>query len=315
MKHYTITLLLLILCSFTGFSQSSEELGIASYYSDDFHGFKTASGELYDKNRLTAAHKTIPYGTIIRVTRLDNKKSVQVRVIDRGPYIQGRIVEVSRKAAEDLDLIGVGKAQVKIEVVRNPGSAKEMPVVTTTPPPPAPKPEAETVVAAKPKVNKSPKPTNYDTTTPKVATTKNTPSKAVPKDKAKVVETPKSGVAKAGAVLDSALDTKLVTSKDYSPYGLYKIDLSKPKSYGFGVQVAAVSDHNRMMQQVAEYQGKWFKNVLVNIEKGNNGQSVYKIILGSFKDRASANNYKSQLKKKKKISGFVVDLSDLNKDG
>ncbi|MEM8909522.1 MAG: septal ring lytic transglycosylase RlpA family protein [Bacteroidota bacterium] len=310
MRHYTIAFVLLILCSVPGISQ--EEFGEASYYSDSFHGLKTASGELYDKNKLTAAHKKLPYGTFLKVTRLDNKKSVTVRVIDRGPYIQGRVVDLSRKAAERLDLITAGRADVKIEVVRGPSTSEA--TVAAAPPPPAPEPAKE----SKPKVNKSPKPTAYNTKekdAPRLNTRAASEKKTAPKPKAQIAPTVAAAGPAKSKTIDGAKNTELVTAKNYKPYGLYKIELSKPKSYGFGVQVAVVSQHERMMQQVAEYQGKWFKNVLVNIDKGANGQAVYKIILGSFPDRASANNYKDQLKKKKKIDGFVVDLSDLNKDG
>lgn len=96
------------------------ETGIATYYSDKFQGNKTASGEKYDKDLLTAAHKTHPFGTVLRVTRLDNDKSVIVRVNDRGPYYRNHIVDLSRKAAAAIDLVEIGKAQVKIEVVRTP---------------------------------------------------------------------------------------------------------------------------------------------------------------------------------------------------
>lgn len=94
------------------------ETGIATYYSDKFQGNTTASGEKYDKDLLTAAHKTHPFGTVLRVTRLDNDKSVIVRVNDRGPYYRNHVIDLSRKAAASIDLIEIGKAQVKIEVVR-----------------------------------------------------------------------------------------------------------------------------------------------------------------------------------------------------
>ena len=95
----------------------AEEFGKAGYYANSLHGRKTASGELYDKNELTCAHKTLAYGTKIRVTRLDTKQSVIVRVNDRGPYKAGFVVDLSRKAAEELDIIKAGFARVKVEVL------------------------------------------------------------------------------------------------------------------------------------------------------------------------------------------------------
>ena len=93
------------------------ETGLASYYNDEFHGDPTASGELYDRNELTAAHRGYPFGTLVRVTNLDNGKSVVVRINDRGPHQKERIIDVSGRAARELDLVRMGVAKVKIEVV------------------------------------------------------------------------------------------------------------------------------------------------------------------------------------------------------
>lgn len=91
--------------------------GKASYYADKFIGKPTASGEPYKATELTAAHCTLPFGTKIKVTNIKNKKSVVVRVNDRGPQIKGRIIDVSRKAAEELGIIQQGIATVTIEVL------------------------------------------------------------------------------------------------------------------------------------------------------------------------------------------------------
>ncbi len=92
--------------------------GLASYYSDKFHGRKTASGEIYNKNLLTAAHRTLPFGTLIIVTNLKNGKSVVVRVNDRGPQSPKRIIDLSRAAAEEIDMIYEGIAEVEIEIIK-----------------------------------------------------------------------------------------------------------------------------------------------------------------------------------------------------
>lgn len=91
--------------------------GVASYYADDYHGKQTSSGETYDMNDLTAAHRTFPFGTKVRVTNLVNNKTVVVRVTDRGPFKEGRIIDVSLAAAKELDLIAKGTAKVKLEVL------------------------------------------------------------------------------------------------------------------------------------------------------------------------------------------------------
>ena len=89
--------------------------GLASFYSE---GKETASGEKFDKNELTAAHPTLPFGTRLRVTDVSTGRSVTVRVNDRGPYVRGRIVDVSHSAAEELGMVGKGVANVRLDVVQ-----------------------------------------------------------------------------------------------------------------------------------------------------------------------------------------------------
>ncbi len=93
--------------------------GTASWYGIPFHGRQTANGETYDMNGLTCAHRTLPFGTILLVTNLGNTKSVTVRVTDRGPFISGRIVDLSRGAAAALDMLDTGTALVSLKVVGN----------------------------------------------------------------------------------------------------------------------------------------------------------------------------------------------------
>jgi len=92
-------------------------IGISSYYADDFHGKLTANGEVYDMYGLTAAHKTLPINTIVRVTNLDNEKSLILRINDRGPYIKGRILDCSYGAAKKLGFLTNGTTKVRIEVI------------------------------------------------------------------------------------------------------------------------------------------------------------------------------------------------------
>ena len=93
-------------------------MGIASYYAAKFHGKRTASGEKFSSKLLTAAHQTLPFGTRLKVTNLRNMKSVVVRVNDRGPHVRGRIVDVSRAAAELIGMRHTGTARVALEVLQ-----------------------------------------------------------------------------------------------------------------------------------------------------------------------------------------------------
>ncbi|MEE8583932.1 MAG: septal ring lytic transglycosylase RlpA family protein [Acidobacteriota bacterium] len=98
------------------------ESGIASWYGPGFHGKRTANGEVYDMNAQTAAHKTLPFGTWVRVRNLDNNKSTLVRINDRGPFIAGRIIDLSKKAARDIDLVVAGVARVRLTIAQPPRS-------------------------------------------------------------------------------------------------------------------------------------------------------------------------------------------------
>ena len=91
--------------------------GTASWYGPGFHGKKTASGEIYDQTKLTAAHKTLPLGTKARVTNLDNGSAVEVEINDRGPFVDGRIIDLSRAAAGALGFIESGTAPVRVELI------------------------------------------------------------------------------------------------------------------------------------------------------------------------------------------------------
>src|ERR1035438_6428774 len=99
------------------------EEGIASWYGHPYHGRAAADGEIYDMEKMTAAHRTLPFNTWVRVYDLDNQKTTEVRIIDRGPFVDGRIIDVSHAAARELELIGPGVARVRIEVIRTPANA------------------------------------------------------------------------------------------------------------------------------------------------------------------------------------------------
>ena len=105
------------LCAATGGPAAADTVGVASFYDGRLHGGPTASGERFNQNAMTAAHRTYPIGTRVRVTNLNNGKSVTLRINDRGPYIRGRIIDVSRGAAAQLGFIANGLAKVRVERV------------------------------------------------------------------------------------------------------------------------------------------------------------------------------------------------------
>ncbi|MDX1943240.1 MAG: septal ring lytic transglycosylase RlpA family protein [Saprospiraceae bacterium] len=280
-----------------GFVQS-QEYGKASFYDDSFQGSLTAYGVKYDKNELTASHKIHPFGTILRVTRVDNKKSVDVKVIDKGPYLKGRVVDLSRRAAAALGMLDEGVADVRIDVIKK--ASGEVANTTT--------PKTDQIPAATEK-----RPENYSDET----TRNSTPQKVANNSAAK--ETPKEAVAltekkantpqKLATTKDKQTSKVKLVGKDYAPYDLYQIQLLRPAKKGYGVQVASLISYENVLRQVADLQAKSFDTILMSVEKGKDTKPVYKIILGNYTNEAQAESYKKDLKRRYKIDGFVVDLS------
>ncbi|MBK9170462.1 MAG: septal ring lytic transglycosylase RlpA family protein [Bryobacterales bacterium] len=101
------------------------ETGIASWYGHPYHGRRAANGEVYDMQKMTAAHQTLPFETWVRVRNLDNRRETEVRINDRGPFVKGRIIDLSRAAAEEIAMIGPGTAKVRIQVIAPPRAAAQ----------------------------------------------------------------------------------------------------------------------------------------------------------------------------------------------
>lgn len=114
--------LVFVSCNFMGDGKLLDdgfiEAGIASWYGPDYPPVCTANGETYDKDALTAAHKTLPFNTIVRVVNRDNDRSVTVRINDRGPFVDGRVIDLSQKAARDIEILTVGLADVDLYLVK-----------------------------------------------------------------------------------------------------------------------------------------------------------------------------------------------------
>jgi peptidoglycan lytic transglycosylase len=122
--RFVLGLILLVCIAFSARGQSFNQKGLASYYADKFEGRTTANGEKYRHSKLTAAHKTLPFGTVVRVTNLSNGKKVTVRVNDRGPFVEGRIIDLSKSAAKELGFINQGITEVEIVAIGLPGESK-----------------------------------------------------------------------------------------------------------------------------------------------------------------------------------------------
>lgn len=275
--------------NFTAQAQkSSVEYGKCGYYADNLHGRKTSSGEKYDKNLLTCAHKTLAFGTKVRVTRLDNKKSVIVTVNDRGPYMDGYVTDISRKAAEKIGLTRDGVTRVKIEVVENQQTAKAVAVSSRV----LPK-EFET----------DPAPVTYSTPATKSAV------------KAKTLQN-KKGVAPAtysaaakSLALSNTTNTPATDNAAESSTS-YQISLKPVVKSGFGLQVSSLSTTENLFEQISKLQATWPGKVIVNHEEHKDlGTATFKLILGPYPTRKAAEAQQKKASSKGYKSSFAVDLS------
>jgi rare lipoprotein A len=284
----SITFVFTLVLSLNALVLCAQEFGYASYYSDEYNGSETAYGEIYDRGKMTAAHKMHPLGTRLRVTRLDTKKSVIVRVNDRGPYLKGRIVELSYAAAKQLGMLNDGQVEVKVEVVGQEVAKREEPKTN-----PIAVPTTNTGEVAKP--------TTTANTTPPPAPVETKPVPVeVAEKKVNVVAAPVKPSTKL------QVDKNKLVRGDMGTSGLFQIAIAHSDKKGFGVQVAMVSSYESMMEKVAELQGKWFDNILISMDGGKK----FRVILGPFDTEGSAKAYDNNLKKKR-IDGFVVNLAEL----
>ncbi|MEO0043889.1 MAG: hypothetical protein RL329_3337 [Bacteroidota bacterium] len=249
----------------------AEEYGYISVYSAKFNGSKTANGESFVHSSKTAAHKTLPFGTMLRITRMDNNQSVVVRVNDRGPYVNNRIADISLAAGELIGLTYEQTVKVKMEII---GDAANMPSSYS-----------------------------YSKKTGGNPSTQGAPPS--------VADLSEGLASKGDVPREynqrSAPDLSKKTTRTSSGHsdGLYKIQLQRPNKKGYAIQVASVKGKENMLHKVSDLQSDSYRNVLIH--EGSNDS--YKILLGSFDTHSTAESYLKDLKKKN-ISGFVVNLSD-----
>lgn len=234
--------------------------GDASYYADRFHlKGKTASGELYDRYKFTAAHRTLPYGTVLKVTNLNNGRSVNVRVNDRGPFIEGRIVDLSYVAAEQIGMIQSGVVPVEIEVVRE---SQNQPEVVMVDEPPAP-------------------PVDYSDL-PRVD--------ILGRDEAEEAAT-------SEPTKETATEAGMSEAQKYTP-ALFRMVAFKADQRGYGVQVGAYFNFYRLLEAMDQLAQQGYQNTLVQSSL-REGKPVFRILVGPFERRSAADQVRRKLAKEK----------------
>ncbi|TXF87807.1 septal ring lytic transglycosylase RlpA family protein [Neolewinella aurantiaca] len=296
------------------------ENGLASYYSNEYQGAKTAYEEVYNKDELVAAHRMYPFNSIVRVRNVENNKSVTVRIIDKGPFIKGRIIELSERAAANIGMIGKETVQVELTLISTPDQPAQ-PGLTAAQ-------EAEEQrridavleetnrVTTTPAVTETPEPAPQTADRPTTAPSTYSEPAAAPEKPAEQVRAPEPtvSVTEAKAIVKATpVSNNEVVRKAGFDAGTYKIELSKPTAGTYGVQVGSFKDLESAMIKVTELQAKWFDNIM--LEKVSTGTgSVYKVILGpsdkpdGFATQKSAARFASDLKSRYKIPGFTVEI-------
>ncbi|HNE49847.1 MAG TPA: septal ring lytic transglycosylase RlpA family protein [Chitinophagales bacterium] len=256
------------------------EYGTASHYGVGFNGRPTASGEIYSEKKLTAAHKTLPLGTVLKVTNLHNNKSVYVKVNDRGPFVKGRILDLSTKAADLLGYRNKGTTKVKYEVVSEENVPSDLMTASNNI---ARQNGIEEVDSIQTEANVSIPVGKKVTSTEKTATTKEEQPQPQP----------------CTEIKDSNLNG--ITNKNTYAV-ITRIDKSKKGFYG--LQIGVFSDMNSIFALINELESKYGQSLLVE-QAELNGKSIFKVFIGKYQNRAYADALKSSLSDKY-ADAFVV---------
>lgn len=251
MKIFILGLALVL--SQMGFSQTQK--GKASFYADKFEGRPTASGEIYKHNLSTAAHRKLPFGSKVKVTNLENNRTAIVTINDRGPFIRGRIIDLSRSVAESLDILNNGVTDVEIEVLD--GNVEASNTAEYESKPPVEKEEKEDVR----KVIKETNSENFE------SSSKNT-----------------------------------LEEREF-----YEVSVNEVSPDFFGVQIASFRESDNLLRLANRLKVSYKSEVLIQI-KTIDETKVYTVILGEFRNRRSAENFKEKMLDKYPDS-FIVDMT------
>lgn len=278
-------------------SVPQKQIGEASYYSDKLHGRKTSSGEKYDKNAFTAAHLEHPFGTMLKVTNLKNKKTTMVRVNDRGPHdkTKKRILDLSRAAAEQIDLIKMGKTMVEIEVITEDAEKKNQVDSNEI---------SEDETESEPKEN-NPKKVIVDNQSETETSTKKNPSNSEidPEEKKSDesnIKTEDENLKKE--VVDESCENNLANCKKI---GYYTTTGQKTICDGYGIRVGSYSNYKSTWTQVRKISRLGFKPVFINIDDVEEKGLLYRIVIGQFNEKKDGKSILSKVKSSGYKDAFI----------
>jgi rare lipoprotein A len=256
-----------------------QEKGFAINYKESDASRVTSSSELYDPSKLTAAHNTIPFGTMVKVTRLDNGMYVVVKINDRGPFTPNRIVALSKAAAYTIGLKKYEKINVQLTIL----------------------PKKESTEPLVEKQEKKPDIPFYQpgSTKTEPRETDDLPLRIDPVDGSRVIQNP-------------VTERNIVSPTKIEPLkpGLYQVQLNRLPKEGFAIQVGSFENISMMWSEVSKLHNAWFKQIMVQTVKTANGVVLHKLLLGPFATKEKATSYKGNLKEKYGIEGFIVPLQE-----
>jgi len=256
-----------------------QEKGFAINYKESDASRVTSSSELYDPSKLTAAHNTIPFGTMVKVTRLDNGMYVVVKINDRGPFTPNRIVALSKAAAYTIGLKKYEKINVQLTIL----------------------PKKESTEPLVEKQEKKPDIPFYQpgSTKTEPRETDDLPLRIDPVDGSRVIQNP-------------VTERNIVSPTKIEPLkpGLYQVQLNRLPKEGFAIQVGSFENISMMWSEVSKFHNAWFKQIMVQTVKTANGLVLHKLLLGPFATKEKATSYKGNLKEKYGIEGFIVPLQE-----
>lgn len=242
--------LLTLIVAFAAVIAFAQETGLASFYHDKFEGKTTASGETFHQDAATAAHRTLPFGTRVRVTNLDNNLWADVTINDRGPFAEGRVIDLTRSVAKKLQFIEKGTTKVKVEVLDANGNVK------TEAKADAPKSETKTADKSETKADKTP-------------------------------EWP-------GAKKDKSVKETEPTATDMPEANYYKMQSTRVKASGYGVQVASYQEVANLLEHYISISQRVDHDCLIQVTEVAD-RKVYRVIVGPFDSREKAEQFKRKL--------------------
>ncbi len=327
MKKSSYSLLLIGLFMLIPAFIFAQETGKASYYNDKFQGKNTASGEPYDKDKFTAAHRTLPFGAIVRVTNLKNQKAVTVRINDMGPHNLSRVIDLSGAAADAISMKLDGVVDVQLDVISEypDENTSKIPLGATSSggtvtPPGSPaasasnspstshRQAAPTVV-----INETQSPVDQPSSNP--LSLPNIKPGPAPTGLSQAPST--VVVAGGSSPLSTNASQRVMRSEkgttvaaDTKGSGLFKFIAYRTTAEGYGVQIGVYADYRTILEQTNQLMLADIQDIMVYAYQ-DKGKDVFKMIVGPFASRGAAEVYKQKLKTIGKDS-FIIVLKDLN---